>query len=329
MTVLTEKPTLYVVSRRNDLIKKYGHSFHIVDSLNQEVKKKVPAIGIRDIVVHGDVHLDAEVLALAEKQAIPVHFLSKGGRFRASLMFDYSNNVYLRYQQFKMFEQTSLRLNLAKKFVEAKIFNHNHLFKRMKSASLIDCDCSAVDSLDELRGKEGAAARQYFFLWRTQGLIKNSDFSFERRSKNPPQDPINALLSYCYTLLHAEIHTQLLIAGLDPYIGYLHDQSYGHAALASDFIEIYRAPVDHFVLKRINRREFDVKEDFMKEPGGAVRMSKSGYAKFFPKWSEFLRKEKFYAEKNLTQLIERDVRKLNHFLMQDSDEFAPFYWGQL
>lgn len=326
MTILTEKPTLFVIARKNDLLKKHGENFQIRDSETSEIRKTVPALGIRDIMICGDLTIEADIFALAEKNSIPIHFLSTGGKFKGSLVYDFSKNVFLRNRQFQLHQNADKKFDLAKKFVAAKIENQNTLLQKIRAKGRIESNFANISNLDELRGHEGATAKKYFSIWQQEELVKHPKLDFPGRKKFPATDPINSLLSFCFTLLHGEIHTQLLIAGLDPFVAFLHEQTYGHAALASDFIEIFRGPTEHFVIRTLNRRELDPNEDFEIEIGGLVKLSRSGFQKFFPKWSEFLRKEEFFGEKNLTQTIERDVRKFVHFLMGDEPNFEPFSW---
>ena len=326
MTILTEKPTLFVIAKNDDLLKKHGESFQIRDTKSDEIKTSLPALGIRDIMIYGKLTIEAEVFDLAEKNSIPIHFLSGAGKFRGSVIFDFTKNVFLRSAQFKFHFDEEKKFFLAQKFVRSKIENQNIVLQKIRAQTRIDADFAHITNLEQLRGFEGSTARQYFQAWQKENLIKNPELEFVGRKKFPATDPINSLLSFCFTLLHGEIHTQLLIAGLDPFVAFLHEQSYGHASLASDFIEIFRGPIEHFVLKILNRKELDIKEDFEKENTGSVKLSKSGFQKFFPKWIEFLRKEEFFGEKNLTQTIERDIRKFVHFLNGDEDDFQPFIW---
>lgn len=326
MTILTEKPTLFIVARKNDFLKKYGENFQVRNSENNEIKTTIPALAIRDIVICGDLTIDSDSISLAEKNLIPIHFLTTGGKFRGSFVFDFSKNVFLRNRQFLLNQNQEQKFFLAKKFVEAKISNQNVVLQKIRAKNRIEADFSRINNLEELRGNEGATAKKYFSIWQKENLLKHPDLEFLGRKKFPATDPVNSLLSFCFTLLHKEIHTQLLIASLDPFVAFLHEQSYGHAALASDFVEIYRGLVEHFVLRCLNRREFDIDEDFEKEVGGLVKLSRSGFQKFFPKWSDFLRKEEFEGERNLTKIIERDVRKFVHFLNGDEPDFKPFIW---
>jgi CRISPR-associated protein Cas1 len=328
MTILTEKPTLFVVARNNDLLKKHGESLQIRDSETSEIKKSIPALGLRDIIICGNLTFEADIFSLAEKYALPIHFVSTGGNFKASIIFDFSKNVFLRNRQFELSLDAQQNLFLAKKFVMAKIYNQNVMLQKIRAKSRIEADFKNIADIQQLCGFEGATARKYFLIWQKENLLKNPDFEFSGRKKFPTIDPVNSLLSFCFTLLHKEIHSQLLIAGLDPFNGFLHQQHYGHAALASDFIEIYRGIIEHFVLRSINRKEFCAQEDFEKATGGQVKLSKAGFQKFFPKWSDFLRKENLQGERNLTRIIERDIRKLVHFLNEDETDFEPFLWSK-
>lgn len=326
MTILTEKPTLFIVARKDEMLKKHGENFQVRDAKTNEIKQTIPALALRDIIICGDLHIESDIFSLAEKNTVPIHFLSSGGKFRGSVVFNFSKNVFLRNKQFQINQNEEKRLQIAKKFVEAKIKNQNTVLQKIRAQGRIEADFSNIENLDQLRGNEGASARKYFGIWRAENLIKNPNLEFPGRKKFPATDPINSLLSFCFTLFYGEIHTQLLIASLDPFVGFLHDQTYGHAALASDFTEIFRGPIEHFVLKILNRNELDPALDFEKDAGNLVKLSRSGFQKFFPKWSDFLRKEEFLGEKNLTQTIERDVRKLVHFLMEDEQDFEPFIW---
>ncbi len=327
MTYLVERPTLFVVARKNDVIEKYGENIRIRNSNTAELRKKVPAIHVRDIVVCGDINIDSTVIVLAEKYSIPIHFLSNGGKFRASIYFDFSKNVFLRSKQFEMANNIKTKVDLAINFVQAKIYNQNIALRKIRAKGRLKPNLNKIIDLNVLRGVEGASAQKYFSIWKIESVIKNKNFKFQGRFKRPATDEVNALLSFCFSLLHSEIHTQLMIAGLDPFVGFLHEQSFGHSALASDFLETFRGPVEHFVWKTLNRKEFDKSEDFERDVrNGTVQLSTKGFKKFFPKWTKFLRTDELNLGYNLTRLIEIDIRSFVHFLMGDKEEHTPFKW---
>jgi len=328
MTLLTEsKSTIFFNPKFGDTLDVSAKNFVIRDA-EKKVRKKIPAISARDILVFGDTNFSAKVFALAAKNLISIHFLSGNGKFYATTKFNFPKNVFLRHAQIRAHDDENLRLEIAKKFVRAKIQNQKTFLQkmRMSGANFGDAEqISSAENLEKLRGLEGAVAKNYFEFLRSKNVIKNPDFKFTGRWKRPPRDEINAILSFCYSMIHAEILSQISIVGLDPYFGFLHDQKYGHAALASDFVEIFRGIVDHFVVKKINLGEFKI-DDFEKETGDIFKLSRDGFAKFFPKWAQFLRFEKFENDRTLTAVIERDLRKFVHFLNGDEPDFEPFVW---
>ncbi len=332
MTLLTEgKSTVYYRARFDDTLSVSGQNFAIRTKAG-DIREKFPALSTRDIVIFGDVTLTNKVLSLARTNHVPIHFIDGKGRFVASVLYDYTKNVFLRHAQFKWHDDKEKRREMAYTFVRGKIINQNRVLKKMRATQRLNTlpdNVSQNLSLDTIRGMEGTAARQYFRIWRDASLVKNNaDFVFPGRIKHPATDPLNALLSFCYTLAHAELVTHIMIVGLDPYVGFLHDQKYGHAALASDFLEIYRGPIEYFVLRSVNRREFTQK-DFTTDDGGVVSLSRHGYGTFFPKWSRFIRYDHFAENRTLVALMERDVRQLAQILIGDRDTFKPFEWKRV
>jgi len=330
MTLLTEgKSTVMFRPKSGGSFTVFGKNFVIRDE-DKKIREKFPSLAVRDILIFGDTCVHEKIFSLARKNNIPIHFLDGKGKFLGSVRYDFSQNVFLRSAQFLFHNDEKKRLTIAQKFVETKIHNQKIFLQKIRSpADFLNTapeKISQTKNIESLRGIEGSFAKLYFSEWKiSEKIIKNKKFSFTGRWKNPPLDEINAFLGFAYTLFHHELVSQLMIAGLDPYVGFLHDQKYGHSALASDFIEIYRGIIEHWVIKQINLKEFSP-EDFDVKTGGIYRFSKSGFGKFFPKWMKFLRYEKFENDLKLVAVIERDVRKLVHFLMEDANDFTPFKW---
>ncbi len=323
MSFLTEgKVSLYIFASNQKELHIKKQSFIVLEPL--ENKKIIPAIGVRDILIFGDLTISSATYKLAEKHKIPIHFLTGRGRFIGSCLYGFSKNVFLRFEQYQNHIDMDKRLYIASQFIQAKIYNTNRFLKRYKVDKVLQLTNSVKD-LDSLRGVEGANARAYFHEWKHGNIILSDVFVFHGRSKRPPKDEINALLSLSYTMLHNEILSQLQIIGLDPYIGYLHDQRYGHAALASDVQEVFRSIVDHFVVKIINRKEL-LPDDFMVEDTGAVVLTSDGKSKFFPKWARFIREEKVFDGKSLISIIERDIRQLFCFFMDGLEQLEFYRW---
>jgi CRISPR-associated endonuclease Cas1/group II intron reverse transcriptase/maturase len=229
----------------------------------EEVIMELPAIKIQQVIVFGQCGITTPALDFCLKASIPISFLSVHGAYYGRLTPPAAKQVTLHQQQFQKIQDTSFALNIAKSFVDGKIHNQRVLLQRrhwrqndteLESAinflAEMQKKAQNATTLDELRGYEGTSSAEYF---RVFGLLLDDSFSFEKRIKHPPTDPVNALLSFGYTLLFQNIYSLVEAHGLHPYCGHLHALRDGHPALISDLIEEFRAPVvDSLVVYLIN-----------------------------------------------------------------------------
>jgi CRISPR-associated protein Cas1 len=188
----------------------------------------------------------------------------------------------------------------------------------------------AADSVDTLMGIEGAAAKSYFNVFDMMILRNKDDFRFQGRSRRPPLDPVNAMLSFCYTLLGLDIASALETVGLDSAIGFLHQLRPGRKSLALDLLEELRAPLaDRFVLSQINLGIVTQKQFLVKE-NGAVLFDDDGRRTFLSEWQK--RKQKtithpFLKEKISWGLVPYvQAMLLSRYMRGDLDEYPPFLW---
>ena len=256
MTYITDKVTLYI---NNDYeLKKRGDNLLLYK--NEEKIQSIPSLKIKDIVIIGNISLDSGIINFCKEKNIVIHFISRNGKYYGSLNFDLPLNIFPRLKQMeKRFSETESN-KLAINFVSTKIINQKWLldtFNQKIEFQMVNFD--NINKYQEILGIEGSKSKEYFSHWKI--LIKNSDFVFKKRTKHPPEDEINALLSLCYTLLSCEIHTLCNIVSLDPYIGFLHKEYYGRPSLVCDLMEAYRPFIDKFILNIINRNEIK-KDDF-------------------------------------------------------------------
>lgn len=265
--------TLYLTQPDAVLSKKH-EAFHI--ALKQEdgnwKKQSIPAQTLKDIVLLGYPSITGEALGYALELGLPVHYLSRFGKYVGSALPNESRNGQLRLAQFRAHEDSSLRLNIVKSIVQGKIHNqYNLLYRRgQKDNPLKGREKIVLEkkSLDEVRGIEGLAAREYFACWQE---MLGDDWQFTGRFRRPPTDPVNALLSFGYGLLRTQVTAAAHIAGLDPYIGFLHETTRGQPAMVLDLMEEFRALVaDSVVLTVLKQREIKAK-DFV-ESLGAYRL---------------------------------------------------------
>jgi CRISPR-associated protein Cas1 len=255
--------TLYVVEQ-GAYLKKDGDSLKIVKQ--NVIIDTIPAQGLQKLLLSGYVSLTGSVMNFLIKNRIETVFVTPTGRFRARLMIDEHKHVALRKAQYLMLANEQFCLDTMKIIVRGKLETMvAFLLKRAKNygdepmriaAAGLKSLCKNLDSKlskDAIRGIEGAGARIYFSMFNR--LIRNDLFQFNGRNRRPPKDPVNALLSFVYTLLTNEVISAIKISGLDPYMGSLHEISYGRPSLACDLVEEYRCDLgDRLVLSLINRK---------------------------------------------------------------------------
>jgi CRISPR-associated protein Cas1 len=226
----------------------------------------VHAFKVEQVVLLGHISLSPAAIAFLLQEGIDTVFLSYYGKFRGRLISQFGKNIELRRLQFEKFGDAQIALTLAQACVQGKIYNCRILLRRQNQGLNLEAVTEAVhklrrlgaqvltaESLDSLMGFEGAAAAAYFGCF--NHLIKVEDIIFAGRNRRPPRDPANVLLSLGYTLLANAIQTQVHIAGLDPFLGCLHQVDYGRPSLVLDLMEEFRPVlVDSLVLSLINKR---------------------------------------------------------------------------
>ena len=241
--------------------------------VRNEKREEIRLHGLRQLVLTGSVAVSPPAMDLLLTKGIDTVFLTGSGRFRGRLSGHLSSNIQLRLRQFERLKDPSFALKLAKTIVIGKIRNQRqHLLRHRRRHGLDELSTAIValraaslrtefaTSLDEVRGCEGSASAAYFRVF--QHLLRHEDFTFHGRTRRPPLDPVNALLSLGYTLLFNLVHSTVERVGLDPYLGALHAPMTGRPSLVCDLVEEFRAlVVDALVVGAINRRLFRL-EDF-------------------------------------------------------------------
>ena len=284
--------------------------------------------------------------ACAEK-GINLVFFSPYGKFQARAVGWERGNVLLRMEQFRISDNKEMSCRYGKNFIIGKIHNAKWVLERatrdhpervpvedLKTASAYLSqtmqDVKQCIDLDNLQGIEGKAAQVYFQNFNHLILQQKEDFVFETRNKRPPLDRVNALLSFCYSILTHDCEAALEGAGLDPYMGFVHRQRPGRCSLALDLVEELRASyADRFVLYCINQRILHA-DDFEIQESGAVRLNDKGKKIFFTEWQN--RKKEtlthpFLKEKISWGLVPYvQALLLARTLRGDLDEYPPFFW---
>jgi len=236
----------------------------------------LPLCKVDQIVLFGNSQITTSVMKLCLRKHIPILLLSGSGRFLGSIEAASDHNVELQQRQFERRREPGFALDVARRMVEGKIGNCRTLLQRRGRVAPDERVTRAIEqrqklkhslaraaTLDEVRGYEGAASAAYY-----AGLAAcfAAPFAFTGRTRRPPCDPVNALLSFGYTLLSQNIYALARGRGLSPYVGLLHELRQGHPALCSDLIEELRAPiVDSLVTAMINKRVFAVTDFYYED----------------------------------------------------------------
>jgi CRISPR-associated protein Cas1 len=236
-------------------------------------KQTVPAQTLEQVVLMGNPQVTGDALMYALELGLPVHYLTSFGKYLGSALPGYSRNGQLRLAQYQVYADGERRLALVRAIVTTKIHNqytvlyrHNQRQNPLKQHKHL---VKTQSTIDQIRGIEGMAAREYFACW---AEFLDQQWGFQGRNRRPPTDPVNALLSFAYGLLRVQVTAAVHLAGLDPYIGYLHEVTRGQPAMVLDLMEEFRPLIaDNLVLGVINNREIQPK-DFT-ESLGAYRLS--------------------------------------------------------
>lgn len=283
--------TLYVTKPRA-----YLHLDH--DTVRVEVERELqlqaPLLQLGSIVCFGDVMLSPALMHRCARDGRSIVLLSGNGRFQARLEGPASGNVLLRRAQHLALSDPARRTEIARSMVAGKIRNSRSvLLRAARDAKLIDDQevltraarsqleilerVATRNDIEMLRGDEGEAARIYY--WAFSAMVRpdaRATFGIAERSRRPPQDPTNAVLSFLYTLVRAECTAALEGVGLDPQVGFLHALRPGRPALALDLMEEFRPVLaDRLALTLVNRKELRA-SDFERFDGGAVYLNESG-----------------------------------------------------
>lgn len=314
--------------------------------IEHETRLRVPLHHLGGIVCFGDVLISPALISRAAEQGIGITLLDRNGRFRARIEGPVSGNILLRQAQHETARDSTRTLAVARNIVAGKLKNSRAVLQRGAREAGSEQDrtplASAVQKfdaslraaavsvdLDQLRGIEGEAARTYFAV--INHVLKpdcRGDFALSGRSRRPPRDRLNALLSFLYTLLTHDCRSALETVGLDPQLGYLHALRPGRPALALDLVEEFRAILaDRLALTLINRGQIKA-ESFRITEGGGVLMDDDTRRAVSIAWQEkkqeTLTHPLLEAEMPMGLLPQIQARLLARTLRGDTEAYLPF-----
>lgn len=273
---------------------------NVVCKMEGEEKLRIPFDNIENIVCFNYTGCSPALMGKCAGQLIPINFISPSGKFLAKVCGETKGNVFLRVAQIDQFRKSGKILaqnTMAAKFansiqtIKRTLHDHADLREDEEIRAVLQTLSEGIKKVykaseqEEIIGIEGNCAKSYFSIFNKMIINQQADFVFEIRRKRPPLDPVNAVLSFVYTLYTAEFAAALETVGLDSYIGFCHSLRSGRTSLACDLIEEARCIADRFVLTLINLRIISQK-DFEKQISGAVLLTESGRRKVLSKWQE-------------------------------------------
>jgi CRISPR-associated protein Cas1 len=339
--------TLYVTTQ-GAWLNKDGQN--LVVSVDNTERGRVPLHTIGGITGFGRVLMSPPLLGACAEAGITVNYMTEEGRFLARVEGPVSGNVLLRRAQYRWADEPARRDSIIKSIVAGKVLNQRTVISRALRDHGETTDGAACDALDaattrlgvivrrlekplsneELRGAEGEAGQVYFSVF--DHLVRGEKplFSFSVRSRRPPLDAINALLSFVYALLTSDVRAALEAVGLDSAVGFLHADRPGRPSLALDVMEEFRPFfADRLVLSLVNRRQLSAR-DFRTLDNGATLLSDDGRKAVLVAYQERKRDEiqhPFLEEKVTVGLLWFiQAQLLARHIRGDLDVYPPFIW---
>ncbi len=336
--------TLFVTTQGSYLSKE-GDT--VLVNHEQEVKLRVPIHNLGSIVCFGNVLCSPFLLGLCGERNVTLSFLTENGRFLARVHGPVSGNVLLRREQYRRADDPATSAEIARSVVTAKIANSRIVLQRAMRDGPELADSTAMKqaledmsqyiknlaeqaTVDQIRGVEGNAAATYFGVFDHLISANKEHFFFKERSRRPPLDNMNALLSFLYTLLVHDVQSALEGVGLDPAVGFLHRDRPGRPGLALDLMEELRAYLaDRLALSLVNRQQVKP-EGFTKTESGAVTMDDVTRKAVLVAWQKRKQEEVthlFLQEKvSLGLLAHVQAQILARYLRGELDGYPPFLW---
>ncbi len=334
--------TLYITSD-DAYVHKERETF--VVEINNEKVFQAPVHSIENIVCFGFKALSPPLMAFCAENNVGISYLSENGRFLARVHGAQQGNVLLRKSQYAIADNEVESLAIARPIIAAKVTNCRNLLLRHQRnhpdeasdsigsvASSLGSRLAVIqrsESLDELRGHEGECASLYFGVLSSLITAQQEDFAFSLRSKRPPLDPANSLLSFLYAILVNDVRSALETTGLDPQVGFLHQLRPGRPSLALDIMEEFRAYLgDRIMLNLINLKQV-TKSDFEIRESGEVRMSDEARKTVIAAYQKRKQEEithPFLGEKMTIGLLPHiQALLLARYVRGDISEYPPFY----
>lgn len=319
----------------------------IVANYPDKTTKMIPLHTLEGVVSFSRKGASPALIGKCVKEGVFMSFYNPYGKFLYNVGNDVNGNVYLRREQYRIADDKNKSLGFARNFIISKLYNSRHVIHRYTRDHSLQLDVGKLKGvmnalsesisaaketkdMDTLRGIEGKAAVSYFSAFPELILQNKEVFFFSGRVKRPPTDPVNALLSFTYSLLSNDCASALRSVGLDPYVGFMHADRPGRKSLGLDLVEELRSVfADRFVLMLINNRILN-SNDFEKRESGEVLLKEDARQRFLSEWQKKKREEithPFMNEKIKWGLVPYvQALLLARTIRSDLEAYPPFFW---
>jgi len=340
-------PTLYV-TKQNTVLRKTGGRLRLCTKPSwkdyhpwvrkKDVLMEWPCADLTQVMIYGNVQITTQAMHQLLNHGIETAIFTKHGKLLGQLTPPSGRNILLREKQFIKARNPDFCLKLSKTIVTAKIKssyknlynyqkNHPDRFSREDISKIKNFEIKSAQAknIDQLRGYEGSASRIYFNLL---GKMLLGQFKFNKRSRRPPKDEPNAVLSFGYTIVGSELQALLDGTGFDPYMGFYHQLDYGRPSLALDLLEIFR----HILIDRLMIKMFNLgvlnSDDFEPVHGGGIYLSTTGQRKFFKNYEKLTGDytgdaETVDVERKYRHIFQECVNSLRKAIIDDCDFVIP------
>lgn len=336
--------TLYVTTP-DKYLSLDGENIVLRSTDGEEVR--IPLINLEEIVAFGSRGASPALMNKCTSEKIGLTFLSRSGKFLARAEGEVSGNVYLRREQYRIADDDKRSLAIARNCIIGKLFNSRYVIERAIRDHPLQLDTEKLknisellsgaivkaqntEDVDSLRGIEGESAQLYFSVFDDLILQQKEQFCFNGRSKRPPLDKVNALMSFAYSMATGMCASALETVGLDPFVGFMHTDRPGRRSLALDLVEEFRAVMcDRFILSLINKKIVS-ESDFEEKEDGAVLLNEDGRKLFLLHWQK--RKQEIVTHPFLNEKIEwglipyTQALLLSRYIRGDLDEYPMLLW---
>jgi CRISPR-associated protein Cas1 len=341
------KKLLNVLYVTNPDVKANLENENVCIKAGDEALLKVPLLNLEGIVLFNYFGATPQLMAECAKRNITISFLSSYGKYLGTFHGETRGNVLLRREQYRIADFLDNSISFARNFIFGKLHNQKWVIERglrdhsirLNVATLKKISAQITDNMKRvlecgdnglLRAIEGNSASIYFRALEELILVNKTEFILKSRNRRPPTDPVNAMLSFSYTLLASECKHALEAVGLDSYVGFFHVDRPGRSSLALDVMEELRPHFsDRFVLSLINRGEITV-ADFITQESKAVSLTDEARKTFLSAWQK--RKKEIITHPFLKEKVEWGLVPhvqallLARTIRGDLEEYPPFLW---